>query len=85
MEANGQRHVGPLQERRSAREHYSGCCCLPAARSQARQRYHVATERQGTHFFARRSITLGLGKRSGVTLAEGLSPWKVRAKPLRMP
>ena len=55
------------------------------ARSQARQRYQLATERQGVHFLARRSMSAGLARRSGVSLVVGLRFWKVRAKPLRMP
>ena len=55
------------------------------ARSQARQRYQLATEHQGCHFFARRCISSGLGRSMGVTLSVGLSLPKVRAKPLRTP
>ena len=55
------------------------------ARSQARQRYQLATLRQGCHFLARFSISAGLGRSAGVTLSLGLSLPKVRAKPLRTP
>src|ERR1700723_672289 len=55
------------------------------ARSQARQRYQLATEHHGCHFFARRRMTSGLGRSMGVTLSVGLSLPKVRAKPLRTP
>ena len=45
---------------------------LPAARSQARHRYQLATERQGCHFFARRSMSAGVARSAGVTLVVGL-------------
>ena len=64
---------------------HSGWTVLPAARSQARHMYQLATERQGCHFLARRSICAGVARRSGVTFCVGFSPRYVSAKPLRTP
>jgi len=57
----------------------------PEARSQARQRYQLAMERQGCQRWPRFSISAAVGRSAGVTLSAGFSLPKVRAKPLRTP
>ena len=61
-----------LRECRQEAKAYSGCVGLAVATSQALHKYQLATERQGAHFLARRCMTSGVGRRSGVTLVSGL-------------
>ena len=66
-------------------ERYSGGGDALPARSHARHRYQLATERQGCHFFARRSITSGFGKTAGVIGFDFGGRPKVSRNPLRTP
>ena len=57
----------------------------PGGNSQARHKYHLATDRQGFHFAARRSICSGLGSISAVMGLPALTLPKVKRYPLRTP
>src|SRR6185437_13988225 len=58
---------------------------VPLARSQARHRYQLATERYGAHRKALRKTASGFGKSLDASGRDRGTRMKVRAKPLRTP